>query len=198
MSRYPIILCDPPWWYSNRKTGGERKNKTRFGGGAMKHYPLMRDAELVKMAPFVKSLAAENCHMFMWATGPRMDFATDLMTAWGFKYCTVWMTWIKTTKNAGFIFPQQGNGLIYGPGGYTGSNVEFVLLGRKGKALKQTKNMTPSIFFAPRQERHSQKPTFVHERIDMLYPDVSKIELFARRAYPGWYVWGNEVEEVVL
>lgn len=159
----------------------------------MKHYPLMRDKDLVAIAPFVQSLAADDCHLFMWATGPRLDFATDLMADWGFKFCTVWMTWIKTTKNAGFIFPQQGNGLIYGPGSYTGSNAEFVLLGRKGKALKQAKAMTPSIFFAPRQERHSQKPNLVHERIDLLYPDARKIELFARRPYPGWAVWGNEV-----
>lgn len=190
---YEIILADPPWHYSNRKTGGERNNRTKFGGGAMKHYPLMRDKELVAMAPFVQSLAADDCHLFMWATGPRLDFATDLMADWGFKFCTVWMTWIKTTKNAGVIFPQQGNGLIYGPGSYTGSNAEFVLLGRKGHRLPQTKAMTPSIFFAPRQERHSQKPAIVHERIDLLYPAVRKIELFARRPYPGWAVWGNEV-----
>lgn len=191
--KHDIILCDPPWHYSNRKTGGERSNKTKFGGGASKHYPLMKDKELINMADFVKSISADNARLFMWATNPRLDFATDLIQEWGFKYCTVWMTWIKTKKNTGFIFPELGSGLIYGPGGYTASNTEVVLLGRKGKALPQTKRMTPSIFFHPREERHSQKPTIVHERIDQLYPEASKIELFARRPYPGWQVWGNEI-----
>lgn len=194
-AKFEIILADPPWHYSNCKTGGERNNPTKFGGGAMKHYPLMRDAELLAMADMVKPMAADNALLFMWATMPRLDFATRLIEAWGFKYCTAWMLWIKTTKNAGFIFPELGNGLIYGPGAYTASNAEVVLLGRKGKALKKTKAMTPSLLFAPRQERHSQKPDQVHQRIDALYPDHTKIELFARRPYPGWATWGNEVPD---
>lgn len=192
-SKYQVILADPPWWYQNRKTGGERKNKAKFGGGARKHYPLMKDAELLAMRPFIDSLADENALLFMWATAPRMDFATDLVKAWGFIYCTIWSTWIKTTKNAGFIYPAIGNGLIYGGGSYTASNPEFVLVGRKGKALQQARAMTPSVFFAPRQERHSQKPEQIQEKIDFLYPDARKIELFARRPYSGWDCWGNEV-----
>lgn len=194
--KYDVILCDPPWHYANRKTGGERKIKTRFGGGAQKHYPLMKDSELLEMADFIKNIAAKDSLLFMWATNPRLDFATDLVKAWGFSYSTVWMTWIKTTKNAGFIFPSLCNGLIWGPGGYTASNSEVVLLGRKGKAssLNPTKRMAGSIFFSPRQDRHSQKPDHVHLLIDEIYPNAKKIELFARRPYPGWSVWGNEIE----
>lgn len=191
---YDIILADPPWFYNNRKTGGERKNKTKFGGGARKHYPLMPDKDLLAMAPFVESLAAENCHLFLWVTDPRLDFGIELLKAWGFAYCTRWITWVKTTKDAAFIFPHLGNGLIYGPGGYKASNPEMVLLGRRGKRIPQTKAMTPSILFAPRQE-HSRKPDEVQEQIDLLYPAERKIELFSRRYRHGWTAWGNQAPE---
>ena len=41
--------------------------------------------------------------------------------------------------------------------------------------------------------RHSEKPPTVRERIVRLAGDVSRIELFARTAPPGWDVWGNDV-----
>jgi len=32
--------------------------------------------------------------------------------------------------------------------------------------------------------------------IESLYPNLSKIELFARSRREGWKVWGNEVDSV--
>lgn len=180
--RYGVILADPPWFYNNRKAGGERKNKTKLGGGAMKHYPLMKDHELIAMASMINDLAAENCALFMWATMPRLDFGIDLLKAWGFRYATNAFTWIKT---------KQDGSPIYGPGYYTASNTELVLLGIRGK-MEPTKKMMPSVIHSIRQE-HSRKPD-IHHAINQLYPEANKIELFARRAFPGWDAWGNEIE----
>jgi N6-adenosine-specific RNA methylase IME4 len=33
----------------------------------------------------------------------------------------------------------------------------------------------------------------VRAAIERLYPDASKLELFARSERPGWDAWGNEV-----
>jgi N6-adenosine-specific RNA methylase IME4 len=48
------------------------------------------------------------------------------------------------------------------------------------------------VILAPRRA-HSQKPEEVRDSIDRLYPDASKLELFARSERPGWDAWGNEV-----
>ena len=35
-----------------------------------------------------------------------------------------------------------------------------------------------------------------HEALERLYgPDVRRLELFGRRAMPGWTVWGNQVAD---
>jgi N6-adenosine-specific RNA methylase IME4 len=186
MSKYSVILADPPWYYNNRKTGGERSNKTKFGGGAMKHYPLMKDAELLEMAPFVDTLAADNCALFMWATMPRLDFGIELLKGGGFRYATTAFTWVKPNRTT--------PGYFGGPGSYTASNAEVVLLGVRG-SMRPARKMLASVIARPKTE-HSRKPDDVHKAIDLMYPDARKIELFARRAYPGWDAWGNQVETV--
>jgi N6-adenosine-specific RNA methylase IME4 len=43
---------------------------------------------------------------------------------------------------------------------------------------------------APRRE-HSRKPE-AYELIEQMYPELPKIELFARQRRNGWDAWGNE------
>lgn len=174
--KHNIIYLDVPWWYANRN-----KN-TRFGGGAIGHYPLMKDKEVLAMAPQIDELAAENCALCMWATCPRLDFATELIKAYGFRYCTVLLHWVKL----------QRNGLpIFGPGTYTASNLEVVLLGMRG-SLKPVHRLTPSLIMYPRM-RHSEKPPIVRDKIVHIFGDLPRIELFARHTAPGWSSQGNQV-----
>ena len=175
---YRVILADPPWWYSNRSAN----HITRFGGGARAHYEVMRDSEILAMADFVKNLAAADCALFLWSTCPRLDFAIEVVNAWGFRYATVAFHWLKTNR--------RGEP-IYGPGHYTGSNLEVVLLGIKGKMTPNVR-LVPSAIIHPRL-RHSEKPQLVHRRIERMYGDVPRIELFARHRVAGWDAWGHEV-----
>lgn len=180
IKKYNIIYCDPPWFYNSRKAVGERRNKTKFGGGAEKHYPLMKDSDLIDMASFLESLSAENCALFMWVTMPRLDFGIELLKKWGFRYCTNAFTWIKTSKKTGRI--------IYGPGYYTASNTELCILGIKGKMPPFIK-MYQSVFILPRGS-HSVKPPHIRCAIEEIYTDAKKIELFAREKRLGWDAWG--------
>jgi N6-adenosine-specific RNA methylase IME4 len=50
----------------------------------------------------------------------------------------------------------------------------------------------PSIIVAPKRE-HSRKPDEAYELIERMYPDLPKIELFARNPREGWSQWGNQV-----
>jgi N6-adenosine-specific RNA methylase IME4 len=62
----------------------------------------------------------------------------------------------------------------------------------KGRPLSIADESVKHIVLAATQE-HSRKPDEVHESINRLYPKATKLELFARRQYAGWEVWGNEV-----
>lgn len=193
---FDLLLVDPPWHYNNNKTGGERNGDAKLGG-ARKHYSLLQDSILKAMAPEINRIANKDSMLFLWATMPKLDIAIDVMTHWGFSYTTSWMTWIKLKKDTSVVKIRDngdGDGLIYGPGAYTASNAELLLLGRKGKMLPQRYNMTPSVLFTPRAA-HSAKPVQAYDRIELLYPNVSKIELFARRHRDGWTCWGDELKK---
>ena len=56
---------------------------------------------------------------------------------------------------------------------------------------KQANNIE-SLVIAERT-KHSKKPQEVRNRIELLFGDLPRIELFARDKTPGWDVWGNEV-----
>ena len=61
----------------------------------------------------------------------------------------------------------------------------------KGSMPPVAKNVQ-SLIVSP-VRKHSQKPNEQYGKIYRLDPNATKLELFARRPYPGWDVWGNEV-----
>ena len=137
------------------------------------------------MALPIKGIADDNAVLFLWVTFPFLEDQLKVFGAWGFKYKTVGFTWVKLNpKNLGTFF---------GVGYYTKSNAELCLLGTRGKVLKPATNSISSIVISPRRE-HSRKPDEVRERIELLYPGINRIELFARQQRLGWDAWGNEVE----
>jgi site-specific DNA-methyltransferase (adenine-specific) len=152
----------------------------------------MTDADLIAMRHWIDSIAAANCALFLWATCPRLDFATRLIRWWGFRYATVAFHWVKTTTHGK---------LHMGPGSYTASNPELVLLGVRG-SMPPSRRLLPSVVESPEEfetiqfhssvMEHSRKPKGVLDRINLMYPDERKIELFCRYPSPGWDCWGNE------
>jgi site-specific DNA-methyltransferase (adenine-specific) len=178
--RYSVIYADPPWWFANRSAN----RKTKFGYGAHAHYSVMRDDEILALGDFVQSLAADNCALFLWATGARLDLAMQVLSAWGFRFATVVFVWEKITKRGA---------AIGGPGYYTSPSCEYVLLGIKGK-MQPEKKLLPQLTRHPRL-RHSEKPAVFRRRIEQMYPNARRIELFARCSSDGWDVWGNEVDK---
>lgn len=168
---YQVIYVDVPWPFSG---GGNRSAK--------RHYPTMKINE-IKALP-VSNLAADDCALFLWATFPQLERASEVIKAWGFEYKTNAFTWIKTNK---------GNGkLAIGNGYWTRSNAEICLFATIGKPQRLHADVH-SVVITPRG-RHSEKPDEVRQRIVRLMGDVPRIELFARQQVAGWDVWGNEVE----
>ena len=174
---YSVILADPPWKYNSRAN-----HKTRFRGGACGHYGLMSTQEISELP--IADLADENAVLFLWATFPMIQDAFKVIEAWGFEYKTIGFTWAKTNPVSGTPF--------FGVGYYTKSNAEPCLLATRGNVLKPAVNTVSSLIIAPRRE-HSRKPDEMYERIEQMYPDAKKLELFARQKRPGWDSWGDEI-----
>ena len=135
----------------------------------------------------VSSLAASDSVLLMWTTDAHLDLAIELGELAGFTYKTVGFIWNKKTstgKQVAFM------------GKWTVKGSEICLLFTRGsphgKLLRNRK--VRQLVEAERRE-HSRKPDEVRERIEMMFPTASKLELFARTSPEGWSVLGNEVEK---
>ena len=60
--------------------------------GADRHYPLMSTKDI--MALDVPSIAADDCHLYLWVTNNFLPDGLKVMEAWGFRYVTM-ITWLK-------------------------------------------------------------------------------------------------------
>ena len=176
--KFEVILADFPWSYYGQQDKW---------GAASKFYNTVSDDD-IKSFP-LKDLMSEKSVVFLWATSPRLDFCINLIQHWGLYYRGVSFVWVKTSKD----------GKPFGARGVRPSIVkptcEFVLAAsnvKSGRPLKLHDESIVNTIFAPLGE-HSEKPSEVHKRIELMYPSNSKIELFARKKVDGWTCWGNEL-----
>ena len=153
----------------------------RGNGYIERHYPTMELDEITSMP--VKELADKDAILFLWTTLPMIQEALQVIEAWGFEYKTTAFVWVKLARHS--------NGIFWGLGYWTRSNVEICMLATKGHPKRVAKNIHQVII--SHVEEHSKKPAEARRRIEALMGDVPKIELFARRPARGWDVWGNEV-----
>lgn len=211
--RFAIIYADPPWPYTGR--------------AATDHYPYMSMEDICTLP--VQQVAADNCLCLLWCTSPyvAMGRHVRVLEAWGFAPITLVLVWIKTSsgkwRSAGkavadfvrqphlpllytdepvrWLLEEQTMGELTapGPGYYTFSSAEYVVLGRKGGLPKRHKDpatgkqrIAKQAIFAPRRG-HSVKPDEAYKRIEWMYPHlVPRLEMFGTEAREGWTVIGNE------
>jgi len=65
-------------------------------------------------------------------------------------------------------------------------------MGMRGQVPTISDNYS-SVILAPLRE-HSRKPDEAYTRIEGVFGDVPRIELFARHSAPGWSVAGNSID----
>lgn len=173
--RYEIIYADPPWDYKGQlQHAGPGSGDS---GGAIRHYSTVRLPDLMQLD--VASIAAEDSLLFLWATSPHLDQAIDLGKAWGFDWATVAFVWDKQRVNPGF---------------YTMSQCELCLVFKRGRIPTPRGARNVRQLVTERRSEHSRKPAEVRRRIEAMFPDQRKIELFARDVdLPGWDTWGEEI-----
>ncbi|MES4614052.1 MT-A70 family methyltransferase [Ewingella sp. CoE-038-23] len=193
---YQLIYADPPWRYDNAISNGAAGN----------HYSTMTLTDLMRLP--IWSIAAENAVLAMWYTGTHNAEAVKLAEAWGFQVRTMkGFTWVKLNQLAEqhinkalaagqvedfYDFLELLNTQTRMNGGnYTRANSEDLLIAVRGTGLERASASVKQAFYSPLSE-HSEKPAEVRFRLEQLYGDVARIELFSRGDAPGWHHWGNE------
>jgi N6-adenosine-specific RNA methylase IME4 len=164
---YSVLYADPPWNFHLWSPDGD-------GRAADQHYPTMPLADICNMP--VSDIVASDAVLFMWTTAPHLKESFSVLEAWGFEYVTN-VAWVKDKIGLGYWVRNQH---------------ELLLIARRGDIpAPLPENRAPSVIEAPRRE-HSRKPDEAYELIERMYPELPKIELFARNARPGWDAWGNQ------
>ncbi len=175
---YDIVYADPPWFYY----GSQIKD-----AAAAKHYPLMGQDELAALP--VRSIMTRRAALFLWSTGPRLNFALELIERWGLHYRGVAYVWVKTNRRGE---PIRGQGV---PPTFTKPTTEFVLAATTmptGRPFSILDLAQGQVVMEPRAE-HSRKPAVFRRHIEALCGPRSRIELFAREFARGWDTWGAEI-----
>ncbi len=174
--KFRVIYADPPWKYGDERTGLEKADTA-----AAAQYPTMSVEKICALD--IRSLAARDSVLFMWATFPLLDDGLSVMKAWGFDYKTAFV-WDKERSNIG---------------NYHDARAELLMIGVRGSCPIEIKTRPKQIVSIARG-KHSAKPEEFRALIDKLYPSGPAIELF-RRGEPiktkvrEWKVWGNEAKQ---
>ena len=174
LSGFRCIVADPPWPFGG--TGKMKGNKKRKGGALIEcPYPTMTHAEIEALP--VANMATEDCHLWLWTDNADLHHGFHVMQAWGFKYLAP-IHWIKPS----------------GCGCWWIHRTQTILFGYRQKCRFPQARFRPNILMPGRDPaRHSEKPEEAFALMESVSPGP-RLELFARRARPGWTVWGNEVE----
>jgi N6-adenosine-specific RNA methylase IME4/uncharacterized protein YoaH (UPF0181 family) len=163
---YPIVYVDPPWRYEYSPTDNREIEN---------HYPTMTLEEICLLP--VAEIATPDSVLFLWTTSPKLAESMQVIEAWGYAYKTC-MVWDKERMGMGYYARQQH---------------ELLLISTRGAVpVPDPANRPPSVIRARRDNEHSAKPAEFYDVIERMYPDLPKIELFARGRRAGWAAWGNQ------
>jgi hypothetical protein len=159
--RYRTIVADPPWEYapwpvSSSPTAQNAQYAKRRGlafDPTLKKplpYPSMTLAEIEALP--VGDLAARDAHLYLWTTAKYLWYSRRIVRTWGFDPGPL-LHWCKTPMGIG-------------PGGTWASNVEYVLVARRG-SLPHSQRFDTRWFNWPRMGRaHSRKPEAMLDMVE--------------------------------
>lgn len=160
---FDVIVIDPPWRYEPRDEDASHAGATPYATMSI---------EAIAALP-VARLAGKDAVIWLWTTNTHIPHAFGIVAAWGCTYKTL-LTWDK----------QRG-----GMGRWLRGQTEHALLCVRGDPTFTLSNQTTLL--AAKRGKHSEKPDELYALVESLCPG-SKLEMFARKARPGWARWGLE------
>ncbi len=169
--RYATVVLDPPW-----KTGGYCTDP-KFNDGRVHRDFDFSTLSIDEIAQLPLPLTAD-AFAFLWVTERTLFDAPRLFAQWDLKYRFT-MVWHKPAWPS----PQRP--------GFPRYNAEFVCVGVRGKPRLLTTKGFSVVNSWPHPGRAVAKPPEFYELIRRVTPGP-RLDMFARRAFPGFDAWGNE------
>lgn len=185
---HQVILADPPWGFDD----GLKKMKRKVRRSAASQYRTMTAKQVAEL-PVRDICDPEGCLLALWVPGSMLEDGLMVAKAWGFKMKQVFV-WVKLKKD--YAKEKDWNcSTRVGMGRLFRQSHEIALICTSGKSVyKRLKNKGQRSVMFDLNLGHSIKPGTLHRRLDLMFPDCNKVELFARRQTPGWTVLGDGID----
>ena len=173
---YGLIYADPPW----KQSKGGKKSVRENSSGKPLDYPTCSLDEIKEHLGLATESTTENSILFLWTIDKYLFEAQQIAESLGYKLHAR-MIWDKVTGIPAAFTVRYGH--------------EYLLYMYKGKLTPVAKNERGKIHtvFRERVTKHSKKPDIAYEIIERLYPNLKKLEMYARETRDGWDSFGNEV-----
>lgn len=174
---YGLIYADPPW----KQSKGGKKNVRANSSGKSLDY---KTCELDEIKNHLKMATKNNDNqiLFLWTIDKYLFEAQQIAEELRFKLHAR-MIWDKITGIPAAFTVRYGH--------------EYLLYMYKGKFIPVDKNERGKIHtvFREKSKRHSQKPEVAYQIIERLYPNLTKLEMYARNEREGFDCWGDQVSD---
>lgn len=176
-NKYGIIYTDPPWNVKKilRKCRPNQKENL--------DYPTMSIEDIKNTHDYVFNNLCENKHnVFMWSTDRYLRQCEDMMNELSYKVHTRFV-WDKENGIASAFTVRF-------------SHEYLIWFFKKGCIIRPCKEMQGKYATVIREKStyHSHKPKFVYDMLNNMFPDIPKLELFARNTHAGFDCWGDEMK----
>lgn len=173
---YGLIYADPPW----KQSKGGKKSVRENSSGKPLDYPTCSLDEIKEHLRLATESTTENSILFLWTIDKYLFEAQQIAESLGYKLHAR-MIWDKVTGIPAAFTVRYGH--------------EYLLYMYKGKLIPVAKDERGKVHtvFRERVTKHSKKPDIAYEIIERLYPDLKKLEMYARETRDGWDSFGNEV-----
>ena len=173
---YGLIYADPPW----KQSKGGKKSVRENSSGKPLDYPTCSLDEIKEHLRLATESTTENSILFLWTIDKYLFEAQQIAESLGYKLHAR-MIWDTVTGIPAAFTVRYGH--------------EYLLYMYKGKLTPVAKDERGKIHtvFRERVTKHSKKPDIAYEIIERLYPDLKKLEMYARETRDGWDSFGNEV-----
>lgn len=173
---YDLLYVDPPW----KQAKGGKKSVRKNSSGRPLDYPVCSLDEISKHLAEATAHTPEKSVLFLWTIDKYLFEAQEIAEGLGYKLHAR-MIWNKVTGIPAAFTVRFGH--------------EYLLYMYRGGLLPVATEERGKIHtvFTEQVKKHSQKPQIAYEIIERLYPNLRKLEMYARNERDGWDCWGNEL-----
>ena len=184
--KFNVICADPAWSFDD----GLKKMKSATKRSAQSQYSTMSPQEIIDLD--VKSIAdPDHCVLALWVPSTLLPLGFEVMESWGFKFKQTFI-WVKVKKSADKETDMNKMTSV-GMGRLFRQSHEIALIGTMGKVYSHLEDKSQRSVMFDINKGHSCKPELLQDRLDRMFPNGNRLEMFARRVRPNWTGIGDGV-----